>query len=220
MPKIVDPQARRRAVAEAVLRVVRREGVEGASLRNVAEEAGLAIGSVRHYFSNHDEVMIFAMAELGARIEYRVAGHAERLLDPDAAGERRTRAEELLAEFLPLDDERREEGMLWQAFTTAARTRPELRPHAVELESGMRALLTRMLRGGQEAGSLPDGLDLELETLRLSALLDGLTLQATLEPERVTPELLRNVLRRHVESLRHERPPGTARQGECARQSE
>lgn len=204
MPKIVDPQARRRAVAEAVLRVVRREGVAGASLRNVAEEAGLAVGSVRHYFSDHDEVMIFAMTELSARIEYRVTGHVERLLDPAAAGERRTRAEELLAEFLPLDDERREEGMLWQAFTTAARTRPELRPHAVELESGMRALLARMLRGGQEAGSLPDDLDLELETLRLSALLDGLTLQASLEPERVTPELLRDVLRRHVESLRRQ----------------
>ncbi|WP_066933986.1 TetR/AcrR family transcriptional regulator [Streptomyces sp. NBRC 110611] len=214
MPKIVDPQARRRAVAEAVLRVVRREGVEGASLRNVAAEAGLAVGSVRHYFSDHDEVMIFAMKELNARIEYRVGGHAERLLAAAAdngdsaddvaaaAGERRTRAEELLAEFLPLDDERREEGMLWQAFTTAARTRPELRPHAVELESGMRVLLTRMLRGGQEAGSLPEDLDLELETLRLSALLDGLTFQATLEPDRVTPELLRRVLHRHLETLR------------------
>ncbi|MGW7490834.1 TetR/AcrR family transcriptional regulator [Streptomyces sp. NPDC054786] len=206
MPKIVDPQARRRTVAEAVLRVVCREGVEGASLRNVADEAGLAIGSVRHYFSDHDEVMIFAMTELSARIEYRVGSHAERLLDPEAAGERAARAEELLAEFLPLDDERREEGMLWQAFTNAARTRPELRPHAVELEAGMRALLMRMLRGGQEAGSLPDDLDLELETLRLSALLDGLTLQATLEPERLTPDILRNVLRRHLQTLRQDGP--------------
>lgn len=204
MPKIVDPEARRRAVAEAVLRVVGREGVAGASLRNVAQEAGLAIGSVRHYFSDHDEVLIFAMRELSARIERRVRGHVERLLDPGARGEHRARAEELIAEFLPLDAERHEEGMLWQAFTTAARTRPELRPHAIELESGLRALVLRVLRGGQEAGSLPDDLDLELETLRLSALLDGLTLQAALEPERVTTDMLRNVLRRHLETLRQE----------------
>ncbi|TJZ42760.1 TetR/AcrR family transcriptional regulator [Streptomyces piniterrae] len=205
MPKIVDPEARRRAVAEAVLRVVGRDGVAGASLRNVAQEAGLAIGSVRHYFSDHDEVLIFAMTELSARIERRVWGHVERLLDPEAGHEHRARAEELIAEFLPLDAERREEGMLWQAFTTAARTRPELRPHAVELEEGLRALLLRVLRGGQEAGGLSDDLDLELETFRLSALLDGLTLQAALEPERVTPDILRNVLRRHLETLRRER---------------
>ncbi|MER6843586.1 TetR/AcrR family transcriptional regulator [Streptomyces platensis] len=204
MPKIVDPGARRRAVAEAVLRVVQREGVAGASLRNVAEEAGLAVGSVRHYFAGHDEVLIFAMTELSARIEHRVRIHAERLLDPDAVGEHRARAEELLSEFLPLDEERREEAMLWQAFTTAARTRPVLRPHAVELEAGMRDLVKRVLRGAQEAGSLLDELDPELETLRLSALLDGLTLQATLEPERITPETLRNVLRRHLRTLRKE----------------
>lgn len=64
MPKIVDPGARRRAVADAVLRVIGREGVEGASLRNVAEEAGLAIGSVRHYFRDHDELLLFTMREL------------------------------------------------------------------------------------------------------------------------------------------------------------
>ncbi|GAA2600593.1 TetR/AcrR family transcriptional regulator [Streptomyces tubercidicus] len=204
MPKIVDPEARRRAVAQAVLRVVGRQGVEGASLRNVADEAGLAIGSVRHYFSDHDEVLLFAMAELNARIEGRVRGHVERLLDPGAGAERRARVEELLVEFLPLDAERREEGMLWQAFTTAARTRPGLRPYAVALESGLRALLLRVLRGSQEAGGLPDDLDLELETLRLSALLDGLTLQATLEPERITPDVLRGALRRHLETLRRD----------------
>ncbi|MFJ9411738.1 TetR/AcrR family transcriptional regulator [Streptomyces sp. NPDC101393] len=206
MPKIVDPLARRRAVAEAVLRVVRREGVAGASLRNVAEEAGLAIGSVRHYFTDHDEVMIFAMAELSARIDRRVRRHAELLLDPAAAAERRAGSEELLAEFLPLDDTRREEGLLWQAFTTAARTRPELRPHAVALEAGMRTLLTRVLRGGQESGSLPAELDLELETLRLSALLGGLTQQALLEPDHVTPDALRGVLRHHLETLHHRSP--------------
>lgn len=204
MPKIVDPEARRRAVAQAVLRVVGREGVEGASLRNVADEAGLAIGSVRHYFRDHDEVLLFAMAELDARIERRVRGHVERLLDPEAGAERRARVEELLAEFLPLDAERREEAMLWQAFTAAARTRPGLRPLAVELEAGLRALLVRVLRGGQEVGALLDDLDLDLETLRLSALLDGLTLQASLEPERMTPDVLRDVLRRHLETLRRD----------------
>ncbi|GGX97427.1 TetR/AcrR family transcriptional regulator [Streptomyces hiroshimensis] len=202
MPKIVDPGARRRAVAEAVLRVVSRSGLEAASLRNVAEEAGLAIGSVRHYFSDHDEMMIFAMGELTGRIETRVRAHADRILDPAHAAERRSLAEDLLAEFLPLDRERHEEAVLWIAFATAARTRPGLLPRARQLQDGMLGVVTRVLHRSREAGGLPAGLDIATESLRLSALLDGLTLQAVLQPGTLTPDVLRQVLRSHMDSLR------------------
>ncbi|MEU5419093.1 TetR/AcrR family transcriptional regulator [Streptomyces sp. NPDC001407] len=205
MPKIVDPGARRRAVAAAVLRVVGRDGLEAASLRNVADEAGLAIGSVRHYFSDHDELVIFAMGELVDRIEHRLRARADLVLATAPGGDLRARAEELLAELLPLDGERRQEAELWLAFTTAARTRPGLRPRAVELQQGTVALLARVLQGGQESGGLPDGLDVELESLRLAALVDGLTLQAVLEPDRLTPELLRRMLSHHLDTLRQRR---------------
>ncbi|RLU83088.1 TetR family transcriptional regulator [Streptomyces griseocarneus] len=201
MPKIVDPSARRRAVAEAVLRVVSRDGLEAASLRNVADEAGLAVGSVRHYFTDHDEMVIFAMGELADRVEGRLRAHADRIL-AGAPDERRARVEELLAELLPVDDARHEESTLWIAFTTAARTRPGLRPRAVEVQANMLVLLRRVLHGAQQAGGLPAGLDVELESVRLAALLDGLTLQAVLEPERVGADVLLRVLRRHLESLR------------------
>ncbi|MFH9419876.1 TetR/AcrR family transcriptional regulator [Streptomyces sp. NPDC017529] len=202
MPKIVDPEARRQAVADAVLRVVAREGVEGASLRNVAEAAGLAIGSVRHYFRDHDELLLFTMRELSARIDRRVRAHVDRLLDPAARHERPAEAEELIGEFLALDDERHREAVLWAAFCGAARTRPELRACAVEMEADTRALLSRVLREAQKAGGLPADLDVDLECLRLSALLDGLNLRAMLEPEYVTPEAQRAVLRRHLRSLK------------------
>ncbi|WP_457032332.1 TetR/AcrR family transcriptional regulator [Kitasatospora sp. P5_F3] len=196
MPKIVDPAARRTAVAEAVLRVVGRDGLEAASLRNVAEEAGLAIGSVRHYFGDHDELILFAMQELGRRLDARVRTHVAPLLAEGT--DRRPRIEALLAEFLPLDAARHQEAALWLAFVTAARTRPQLQPHAHRMQESLRTLLAELLRRARSAGALPDDLDIELETLRLSALLDGLALQAVIEPHRVTPEVLRTVLSRHL----------------------
>ncbi|MCC3768441.1 TetR/AcrR family transcriptional regulator [Streptomyces sp. UNOC14_S4] len=202
MPKIVDPSARRRAVAEAVLRIVSRSGLEAASLRNVADEAGLAVGSVRHYFTDHDEMVIFAMGELADRVERRVRARAEGIFAA-GPGEHRARTEELLTELLPVDDARYEESTLWIAFITAARTRPGLRPRAVEAQANMLVLLRRVLCGAQEAGGLPAGLDVELESVRLAALLDGLTLQAVLEPERVGADVLLGVLRRHLDSLRN-----------------
>lgn len=202
VPKIVDPVARRRAVAQAVLSVVARQGLEHASLRNVADEAGLAIGSVRHYFADHDELMTFTMRELSQRIGDRIRTHAERLLAPDGRTDRRAATEELLAEFLPLDEARSQEAALWLAFAAAAQTRPELRPCAAEMQADLHTLISRVLHEAHCAGGLPAGMDIELESTRLAALLDGLTLQATLLPDRYPPKLLRQVLRRHLDALK------------------
>ena len=48
MPKVVDHAARREQLAAALWRVVVRDGVEAASLRRVAAEAGWSVGSLRH----------------------------------------------------------------------------------------------------------------------------------------------------------------------------
>lgn len=203
VPKIVDPQQRRRAVADAVHAVVAHDGLEAATLRNVADEAGLAVGSVRHYFTDHDELMIFAVQELGRRVGERVWAHAERLLSESGGSreDRRRRTEELLAEFLPLDDVRRDEVLLRHTFTTAARTRPSLLTHAEAMQQTLHELVHRTLQGAQASGGLPADFDVELESVRLRALLDGLGLQAALFPRRFPPDLLRAVLHRHLDSL-------------------
>ncbi|WP_327035684.1 TetR/AcrR family transcriptional regulator [Micromonospora ureilytica] len=203
MPKIVDPQQRRRAVADAVYAVVARDGLEAATLRNVADEAGLAVGSVRHYFTDHDELMIFAVQELGRRVGERIWAHAQRLLGPSSGSrkDRRRRTEELLAEFLPLDDARRDEVILRHTFTTAARARPQLLSHAEAIQQTLDGLVHRTVQSAQAAGGLSVDFDVELESVRLRALLDGLGLQAAMFPQRFPPDLLRDVLRRHLDSL-------------------
>ncbi|MGC4747347.1 TetR/AcrR family transcriptional regulator [Micromonospora sp. DT201] len=203
MPKIVDPQERRRAVADAVHAVVARHGLEAATLRNVADEAGLAVGSVRHYFTDHDELMIFVVQELGRRVGERVWAHAERLLSESGGSreDRRHRTEELLAEFLPLDDVRRDEVLLRHTFTMAARVRPPLLPHAEAIQQTLYDLVHRTLQGAQAAGGLPAEVNVEVESVRLRALLDGLGLQAVMFPRRFPPDLLREVLHRHLDSL-------------------
>ena len=201
MPKVVVAETRRQDVAQAVLRIVGRDGLESASLRNVAQEAGLAIGSVRHYFANQTELMIFTMEELRRRIDNRIRSHAEQLLDPDDGIDRRARTEELLAEFLPLDETRREEAVLWTAFITAACTRPEFRPCARRMYDEMRELIARVLYEAQKSGGIPADLDIELETLRLAALLDGLAFGGMPYPGGVAPNAARDILRRHLQSL-------------------
>ncbi|GII64596.1 TetR family transcriptional regulator [Sphaerisporangium krabiense] len=200
----MDPEERRRVVAEAVFRVVRREGLEQTSLRNVAAEAGLAIGSVRHYFAGHTELMLFAMREMSARIIARLTVHADRLLDPSAPlspDERRETVVRMLAELLPLDDERHAEVVVWLSFAAAARTRPELRPHADELYDGLVSLTTRVLEGAHRAGRLHPNADIPLEARRLCALIDGLSLEAVFHPGRLDPATMLAVLKAHLTTL-------------------
>ncbi|MFD0385597.1 TetR family transcriptional regulator C-terminal domain-containing protein [Streptomyces stramineus] len=100
-----------------------------------------------------------------------------------------------------MDEARRQESALWLAFTTAAHTRPELRPCAAAMQADLHTLMSRVLHEAQRAGGLPSDMDVDLESTRLAALLDGLNLQATLLPDRYPPQLLRQVLRRHLDAL-------------------
>ncbi|GAA0364475.1 TetR/AcrR family transcriptional regulator [Actinoallomurus spadix] len=202
MPKKVDPEARRHEVAEAVFRVTRRDGLEHASLRNVAAEAGLAVGSVRHYFEGQTDIMIFAMRHFVDRVGARLLEHVRDRPGPGASADRHVAAfEAALAELLPLDAERREETEVWLAFTVSARTREELRPYAERLYDQTRELVHKVLTAAERTGVLRDGVDADTETERLYALVDGLALHSVLQPGRLDAEGLRAALRRHLDEI-------------------
>ncbi|MCX2953680.1 TetR/AcrR family transcriptional regulator [Lentzea sp. NEAU-D7] len=199
MPKIVIAGERRKEVGDAVVRIMVRAGVDGASLRNLADETGLSIGAIRHYFESHDELVVFAMRELGRRIRRRVASRFDRL--PADGLSSAVPVAELLAGLLPLGRTREEDMAVWLDFVGASRTKPTLHVVAAEHHERTRRLITRILEQAIACGGLPAELDLGIECLRLSALLDGLTMQAVLHPQHITPDLLVDVLRRNVHSL-------------------
>ena len=62
MPKLIDHDGRRHEIAHAVWRIVLRDGVSAVSIRDVAAEAGLAVGSVRHVFGTKAELLEYSMA--------------------------------------------------------------------------------------------------------------------------------------------------------------
>jgi AcrR family transcriptional regulator len=194
MPKLVDHEERRRELGEAVWRVIRRDGVDAASVRNVADEAGWSAGALRHYFSSQLELLAFAMQLVVDRVEDRVAA-----LDPPV--EPRRGVEQRLHQLLPLDDERRAENEVWLAFTGRALVDPELRARHEEVDQALRTACARALEELGNAGRLRPGLDAELEAERLHGLLDGLALHTAMRPERMSAQRIRSVVARHLDSL-------------------
>src|SRR5699024_3143721 len=205
--KIVDPVQRREAIADALFAIVADRGFAKISLRAIAEESGLAIGSIRHYFTTAEGIVRFALETLvervSARLEDRLASLLPRL-ESGALGRDEAKEEtvDLLAELLPLDEIRRRESVVWLAFEEAARTDPALSDVFETSARGSRQLMARTVESMSRRGVLRADLDLELEVDLLAALVDGLTLRSTLHPEVLAPERAREVLAAHLEGLR------------------
>src|SRR4051794_30067446 len=118
MPKIVDVEQRRSELADAVARVIARSGLESASMRRVAAEAGWTTGTLAHYFSNKRELLLFTLA---SSLERRRAQRFDRESLAPAAAIRGT-----LESGLPTTEQTRLHWIVTIAFAAQSTTDAEL----------------------------------------------------------------------------------------------
>ncbi|MGI5338090.1 TetR/AcrR family transcriptional regulator [Streptomyces sp. CA-181903] len=224
MPKRVDHEERRRLIAEALWRIASSRGLEGASLRDVAAEAGISLGQLQHYFSGKDEMLVFALEHISALAEARIRERILALWRPGdrqgdgpeagngqgsgggpnsaAASDRpspRTVLRECAAEMLPLDDETRTGLLVGIAYFVRAINDERLRRHAQEGEPKLRAFFAEQFREAVERREAVPGLDPDMEAMLLIALTDGLTSSALMEV--ITPEEAMGLVDRHLGRL-------------------
>ncbi|MGO4246583.1 TetR/AcrR family transcriptional regulator [Paenarthrobacter sp. RAF54_2] len=111
MPKIVDHDQRRLELVDATWRIIARLGIEGATMREIAEEAGFANGALKPYFPTKDLLLTSAFGHVFNRTNQRIAAMTSGL-----SGIAALRA--FCAEVLPLDEERVNEARIvipfWQ----------------------------------------------------------------------------------------------------------
>ncbi|MFB9330728.1 TetR/AcrR family transcriptional regulator [Paenibacillus aurantiacus] len=194
MPKIVDHQQRKEELAEAAWRVIRKDGLDGLSVRRVADEAGMSLGSLRHYFHSQDELVAFAMRLISERANARI----DRL---PFNGQPYHDMMLVLAELIPLDEQRLSEAEVWLAFSGKAVSDPAIRELSREvfdsLYSGFRRSLNQLIAHRLTR----EGVDADLETRRLHALVDGLVLHLATFPERLGSEEVMQVVSYHLQSI-------------------
>jgi TetR/AcrR family transcriptional regulator, transcriptional repressor of bet genes len=181
VPKVVDHAQRRRELVAATWAVVAAEGIEAATVRRIAEEAGCTTGRITHYFADKEEVLVAALRQV-----HRAAG--KRMLAAIGPRSGRAALRAVLAEALPLDEERTLEWRVWLAFWGSAATSTRLQAEQHERYREWRGLLNRVLATAQ----LPGGIDLDRLTDQIVALVDGFGLQGVLhawEPEQLVSRL-------------------------------
>src|SRR5688500_17360808 len=73
VPKIVDHDERRLELVDATWRIIARQGLEGATMREIAMEAGFANGALKPYFPTKDTLLEFAFGHVFNRTNQRIA---------------------------------------------------------------------------------------------------------------------------------------------------
>ncbi|GGH71505.1 TetR/AcrR family transcriptional regulator [Paenibacillus silvae] len=194
MPKIVDHDKQRVLVAEAAWRVIRRDGMEQASVRNIAEEAGISVGSMRHYFSTQSELLLYAMNLVSERVTSRIQGMT--FNGPPMDDMKR-----LLLEFMPNTDEKMAEMEVWYAFTAKSKTDPALKKLADTVYNDIRRAVEIVITSLMQLNLFKPDLNQELEIERLYALVDGLAIHAVLRPDQVHAKLMEEAIALHLASL-------------------
>jgi TetR/AcrR family transcriptional regulator, transcriptional repressor of bet genes len=209
MPKIVDHEKRRDDIALVACRVVATHGFEQATVARIAKETGYTTGMIAHYFESKQEIILAALRLNLRRIEERLSQGADPRVDLLA----------VLAEALPIDEQRFTECAFWTAFWGQVSADRKLKRLNAWVHREYHRLFERCLRSHwPEWQHWPA--ELKDDTLRsLITFLNGVTASAVANhadwpPERQLAQLdlqLR-LLRRHaLESAGSITPPVPAR---------
>lgn len=139
-------------VVDAAITVIARDGLDALSIRRVAAEAGVAIGTVQYHHPTRAELVLAALQRTADRQGARA------LAAPRGPTIISTLIDRLML-LLPHDGPSREEAIVWVALAAAAARDPLVGPHQRQLVEqtvdGIRSLLERAV----EVGELPDESD-------------------------------------------------------------
>ncbi|WP_432544177.1 TetR/AcrR family transcriptional regulator [Kineococcus sp. SYSU DK002] len=166
MPKLVDHAERRDRIIRAAWRIIAERGIDAATMREIAREAGYANGALTHYFADKDSLLRAAYEYVYAATNQRVAVSVHGLTGVEAL-----RA--FCREVLPLDDltvdEARVVLAVWSRMTVDADL---LDVHAASMRA-WRDDIVRWLGEGRALGRVRSGTADEVLADHLITLLMG-----------------------------------------------
>ncbi|RUT27756.1 TetR family transcriptional regulator [Paenibacillus zeisoli] len=194
MPKIVDHEKQKQLLAEATWRIIRRHGMEQASVRHIAEEAGISVGSLRHYFATQSELFAYSMQLVSERVDARISSLP-------FSGPPLEDMKKVLCQLLPMDEESRSEMEVWIAFMTKALADPSLKALGDQVFEKMRLGIHSIIESLVQLELAAVDLNVDLETARLHSLIDGLAMHAVIRPDSLSPERLEELVTLHLKSL-------------------
>jgi AcrR family transcriptional regulator len=188
---VTPDQTRERLLASAAA-LFARKGLNGATLAEIAADAGLSTGAVYGLFTGKAE--LFAAA-----VEARAEAELDRVLRSEAVGGSVTSM--LRARGEALNTRSGHEGALLIQAIMAADHDPALVTHLAASLAAREQHLTGLVEAAQAAGELDDGLPARAAVRFLAMLGLGATLLGVLDVDPVPAEEWSELIRRLVDAV-------------------
>ncbi|THJ68624.1 TetR family transcriptional regulator [Arthrobacter echini] len=193
MPKRIDRDARKAQFAEAVWRIILDRGISAVSIRTVAEQASVAVGSLRHVFPTRAELLRFSAELMLQRARDRILS-TEALEDPEQY------ALEIAKNLLPLHPDSRAELEINIALIAESPALPELVQLRDDAYQQLGQLCVRLV--GILAEKLGEQ-DVREEARRLHALIDGVALHLLMRPLAEDADWAIRIIRGELHRIAH-----------------
>jgi len=191
-----DTAQRRRELTEVAARVIASKGYTGARLADVADEAGVSIGLLQHYFRSRDVLMREAFSLVWSRQLDELASIVS--VDASAVG----RLETVLT-WLFSDDRITTEAecsLTLEYWMTATRD-PALREESRRTYLCWRETLQRLFEDGVASGEFHPRVPLDEAADGMLALTEGLMIRLLLRHPEIDPAGVRAVMRNHAAAV-------------------
>jgi AcrR family transcriptional regulator len=197
VPKIVDHEERRRAIAEATALLIASVGIEQITVRGIERDTGFSKGIIQHYFSNKAELLTSALDWANQRYIRR---EQRALADAGATG--LAALEIRLENLLPFTKEIREEWKIRLQILGLATVNSELAARDAKRLSLARNRITKDLRIAKARGELRAGLSAEDAAQRTMVVATGTNAMAVVNPTHFTRQRLRKIMQGLLEEFR------------------
>ncbi|MBB6407052.1 TetR/AcrR family transcriptional regulator [Arthrobacter sp. AZCC_0090] len=195
MPRLVDHEERRRSIIETTWHLIAGQGIENASMRDIARECGYAApGVLAYYFPNKDALLLAAYQLICERTNERIIATTR--------GRRGLAAlRGLCLEIIPADPLTVVEARVAVSFWQRAQTEEALRTVGREALLYWRGLVMGFLAEAEHDGECAPLADPDAVADELLNIMMGLHVTSMLDPEAVTGSRQRHLVERALGRL-------------------
>ncbi|HLC40083.1 MAG TPA: TetR family transcriptional regulator C-terminal domain-containing protein [Methylomirabilota bacterium] len=178
-PKIGVAPVRRGEIVRATIRCLAHEGYSGLTMKKVAREAGVSQGILHYYFKDKRAILIAALGQVMSDLNRRVIAAARGVREP------RARLRSLISACLDVAATNREFWVVLVEFWGEMMHDGELAAINAGLYDRLRRVIGDIVTAGTKAGIFRRVNPLQAGAIIL-ALVDGISLQLTFEPNAFT----------------------------------
>jgi AcrR family transcriptional regulator len=184
-PPSADPSSSREQLLTSASRVFARSGYHGASMNEIAAEAGFSKGALYWNFASKEDLFFALLDELDEHLRELISLSAT--ADKDATTE-------LSQDLSAVLENAHDVVLLFHEYSALAVRDPNVAARYAARNARLRQEIAGSTRARHEAAGVPLTLPAEHVATALIALVDGLSIQQLTEPDAVPPELFGQIV--------------------------